>query len=885
MKTCSQTVLLSLTLLLAACGGGSGGSSGPSQPVTPTPPVEEEPTRFSISGFVNVSANLSVDGDTNNPEAALTSNNTVASAQPISNPATLGGYVGQPGTGQPGAVQSTGDIDDFFRVELLAGQSVTLLVADFEQADADLYLYNLDGEILDFSVEIGQVESLSIPADGIYVVNVFAFAGATNYALAVGTNNAPAREIAARSANAMAAAKIIPWQAVVKQRAPNPDSPATNSQKDLRGRMGMHSRAGGRHSGGRHSGARPRPHLMGMDRTGLSQRQLANRLGLAKGRELRLGNPELRARWETLMTIKSLRHDPDIIFAEPNYRVQASATPDDEAYPFQWHFPLINLPAAWDLTTGDPGVIVAVIDTGILSGHPDLAGQLVQGYDFIADPQRARDGTGIDPNPEDVGDSTDLGGSSFHGSHVSGTIAAASDNGVGVAGVAWNVRIMPLRVLGVDGGSTYDVAQAVRYAAGLPNDSGTVPLQRADVINLSLGGAPFSQSSQAVYEEARAAGVIVVAASGNEASSVPGYPASYSGVISVGAVDSQRRLAPYSNFGRRIDVAAPGGNNGIDINGDGYPDGVLSTAGSASASGINFVYTFFNGTSMASPHVAGVLALMKSVNPELTPADIDALLAQGELTDDLGSPGRDDRFGHGLINAERAVVAALSAAGNPPADNPNLRASSSLLNFGSAAQTLDLALQNSGRGELELLELSSSESWAIITPDEVDSAGLGRYRITVDRAGLVPGLYSAQISAISNVNTLSVDILISVVSEQTGGDVGLVYLLLIDESTGEAVAQFTASGRTGIYNYQFTDIAAGSYQIFAGTDADNDLIICDAGEACGAYLTTDQPVSIDLASDLENVEFPLEYRVIIPTLDSLSQQPERESNDGIPRTP
>jgi serine protease len=242
----------------------------------------------------------------------------------------------------------------------------------------------------------------------------------------------------------------------------------------------------------------------------------------------------------------------------------------------------------------------------------------------------------------------------------------------------------------------------VRYAAGLANDSGTVPERPAQIINLSLGGAPFSQATQALFDEVRAAGVLVVAAAGNQASAAPVYPAAYNGVISVSAVDAQRRLAPYSSTGPGIDVAAPGGNNSVDLNGDGYPDGVLSTGGTVGNNGINFAYTFANGTSMASPHVAGVLALMKSVNAQLTPADIDAMLAAGELSDDLGAPGRDDQFGHGMINAQRSVLAALQAGGTTPADNPRLVASASALNFGRDTTSLTLILRNGENQRLAL---------------------------------------------------------------------------------------------------------------------------------------------------------------------------------------
>ena len=855
-------VASALLLCLTSCGGGSGSSDTTTAPAppppAPPPAPAPAPTTFSISGTVAVSSNMQIDGDTNDPLSTFTANNSISSAQSLPNPVTLGGYVNEAGAGEPGSTQEAGDLDDYFQVELLGGQSITLLVADFHNADADLYLLSPEGETLDFSIEEGEIERINISADGTYIVNVFAFAGATNYTLAIGTTP---RDMSASRPTSYS--DVIPWEAIVKYRDTGQSNIAPQAKEDSTFNVGITRKAGHRR----------RTALMAMERFALTRTQLDNRLGSALSKKEKMRNAPQQARWETLMTIKALRQDPAVIFAEPNYTVRALAVPNDDAYVTQWHYPLINLPAAWDMTTGVPEVIVAVIDTGILSGHPDLAGQLVPGYDFIRDPQNAGDGGGIDSNPEDISDDGTPGGNSFHGTHVSGTIAAASNNGIGVAGVAWNAKIMPLRTLGADDGTSYDVSQAVRYAAGLSNDSGTIPDQRADIINLSLGGGGFSQSEQALFTEVHEAGVMIVAAAGNDASSTPSYPASYQDVISVSAVDIQRRIAPYSNFGVGVDVAAPGGGDG-DLNGDGYPDGILSTGGSNTG----FTYSFLTGTSMATPHVAGVLALMKSVNPDLSPEDIDVLLENGELTDDLGPLGRDDQFGYGLVNAERAVIAALTASGNPPADNPRIGASSSLLNFGSSASTLDLALENRGKGELQLLEITTTQSWASVEPVEVDANRLGMYSVNVDRTGVPTGVYRAELTITSSVNTTSVSVLMSVAAESTGGDVGSVYLLLIDPQTEDVNAQAQATSNNGQYQFQFQGVDPGSYQLIAGSDTNNDLFICDASEACGSYLTADQPILIDLNTDLEGIDFPVEYLISIPTINANSVKSNAKVN-------
>ncbi|HXJ32996.1 MAG TPA: S8 family peptidase [Candidatus Eisenbacteria bacterium] len=374
-----------------------------------------------------------------------------------------------------------------------------------------------------------------------------------------------------------------------------------------------------------------------------------------------LGDP----RRETLDAVAAMRARADVLWAQPNYVRKPLRVPNDEFFPLQWHYPLISLPEAWDVTIGSPDVVVAVVDTGLLIGHPDIdRGRLVPGFDFISDPTVAQDGDGIDPDPFDVGDGTPSVPSSFHGTHVAGTIGAATDDGTGVAGVDWNARIMPVRVLGAGGGSDFDIAQGIRFAAGLDNVSGQRPAQRADVINLSLGGPGVSPAMQEAIRDARAAGTIVVAAAGNDDVDAAGFsPAAFPEVVCVAAVDLARAKAFYSNFGAVVDIAAPGGDTRVDTDRDGFADGVLSTLGDDTSGSITAVFGFLQGTSMAAPHVTGVVALMQAAFMEahagarMTPDALDALLRAGALTDALaGGFG-----GRGLVNAHKAVLAAQSA--------------------------------------------------------------------------------------------------------------------------------------------------------------------------------------------------------------------------------
>lgn len=594
---------------------------------------------------------IAVDSDDgSNPSAIFIPNDTTAAAQNLPNPVTVTGYVNQPGSSPEGRSRVAGDLVDVYQVRLKAGDRITLtIVGDGVQADLDLGLADLDGKLLDASAGQVRVESLTVKTAGDFLVLVGANRGASHYELTIG----PAR--GSVTASLRLSDPFAVGQAIVRfsdQRA--------EIQSGLRARVRS---LGG--FAGRDNETRQRNVLF--DLAGLKQVAAYRTLASAESSPFPGGfqpaDPAVQDKLKTLYRVKALSLDSEVQSAGLNYIRRILFIPNDPYYQYQWHYPQINLPQAWDVTTG-ANTIVAVIDTGVVLSHPDLQGQLVAGYDFIKDPAVAGDGDGIDPNPDDPGDHYDNGSSSFHGTHIAGTVAAATNNSVGVAGVAFSAKVMPLRALGIGGGYDYDIEQAVRFAAGLANDSGTVPPRRADVINLSVGGPGFSPGSQAAYDQARAAGVVIVAAAGNDGIDEMNYPAAFPGVIAVGAVDINKARAPYSNFGHWISVVAPGGNTAQDVNGDGRPDGVLSTATTDRSGALVNDYAIWQGTSMATPHVAGVIALMKAVAPSLTPQAITNLLTSGALTDDLGVPGKDDQFGYGLINASKAVTAAGGGSGS-----------------------------------------------------------------------------------------------------------------------------------------------------------------------------------------------------------------------------
>ncbi|MFO1218389.1 MAG: S8 family serine peptidase [Burkholderiaceae bacterium] len=360
--------------------------------------------------------------------------------------------------------------------------------------------------------------------------------------------------------------------------------------------------------------------------------------------------------------VERLRADPDVEAAWVDERVYASRVPNDSRYAGgqvaitpavgQWYLrtpdaslvSAINAPAAWDLTQGSAAIVVADVDTGVRGDHPDLAGKLLPGYDFVSedgpgDFSTANDGDGRDADPSDPGDwitSAEAGkgafascttaqSSSWHGTQTAGLIGAVTDNATGMASVGWNVRVLPVRALGKCGGYLSDVVAAIRWAAGVSSDPVANP-NPARVINLSLGssGACAGSLYESAIAEVIAAGVTVVAAAGNENGLAAGKPANCAGVIGVAGLRQTGSKVGYSNIGPELSVAAPAGNC---INGTGqclYPlltttnAGTKAPAANTYSDGIDASI----GTSFSSPLVAGTAALMLSANPSMTPAQV-----------------------------------------------------------------------------------------------------------------------------------------------------------------------------------------------------------------------------------------------------------------------
>jgi serine protease len=355
--------------------------------------------------------------------------------------------------------------------------------------------------------------------------------------------------------------------------------------------------------------------------------------------------------------------DASVEYAEPDRMMHKLMTPNDTSYSQQWDYfdatGGINMPAAWDKSIGT-GIKVAVIDTGYRP-HADLSGQFLQGYDFISDATVGNDGNGRDSDASDPGDWVAAGecgtgspaeNSSWHGTHVSGTIAALTNNATGVAGVAYGAKIVPARVLGKCGGYTSDIADAIVWASGGTVTGVPANANPARVISMSLGGSgACDTTTQNAINSARSRNTVVVVAAGNENQNASNSsPANCAGTIVVAATGKTGGKASYSNYGTIVTLAAPGGDGSY---------GILSTLNAGTKTPGADSYASYQGTSMATPHVSAVVALMLAKNASLTPDDVAAKLKSSARA----FPASCSGCGAGILNASAAIDAATGTGG------------------------------------------------------------------------------------------------------------------------------------------------------------------------------------------------------------------------------
>jgi serine protease len=567
---------------------------------------------------------------------------------------------------------------------------------------------------------------------------------------------------------------------------------------------------------------------------------------------------------------------PGVRFAEKNIRMHAFKVPNDKAYPFQWHYSSLNLPSAWDVETNEANpVVVAVIDTGIRS-HPDLQGQVLAGYDMISDSSNAGDGNGRDDDPTDQGGDEPGGGSSWHGSHVSGTIAASTNNQNGVAGVSWGAKILPVRALGRLGGSSGDIIAAMTWAAGGTVTGVPENKNPAKVVNMSLGGASPPQRAYQDVIDAFPNTIFVIAAGNENVDASNTSPCNQQNVICVGSTNFAGKRSSFSNYGSAVDVMASGGEMREDLNGDGYADGVLSTSFDEKG---DPAYVFNQGTSMASPHVAGVVALLAHASPNLSRAQAESLLKSTAGTSSQCNEG----CGAGLVNALAALKKLKGGAQNDP---PTLGITTTQLSFqGSGSQKL--VISNLGGGTLQVTAaVSGPQASAVsLSPSAVSVPAYGSdaVTVTVNAAGLSTGQYSATLTLTGANGTGSATVTVRIrvgAREDKDAFIGFAW----QSPTGEwqvdeaAVAEVPASR-----NYQYSiDLVPHTYYALATIDDDGDDEFFEDTDRSGFWRNVDSFEGIPLAAQQTVTGISFDLVPLAPIDETPEPEPEPSSGVGEP---
>lgn len=552
---------------------------------------------------------------------------------------------------------------------------------------------------------------------------------------------------------------------------------------------------------------------------------------------------------QALHLVKTHREfQKDVKYAELNTILEMLRVPNDDFYTLQWHYAALDMEAAWDITIGDDDVVAAVIDTGIVTTHPDLEGRVTGGADLIDDASVANDGDGRDDDGFDVGDQA-CGGDchSYHGSHVAGTMAASTDNASQVAGMAWKGQLLAVRVLGSGGGSLFDIASGILWSVGEDVDGVRRNANPADVLNMSLGGGGSSDVMNEAVEAATNTGAIVLVAAGNDNADAADFtPANAPNAITIASVGSTgpSRATPvkatYSNFGELVDVAAPGGEQREDVNQDGQGDGVLSTYD-------DFV-VYYQGTSMATPHVAGLAMLLKSVNRNLNQEDVRTIL-RDTADSNIECP---EGCGAGMINAARAL---LAVEGN--LEGSKVVANPSFVRLGQNATKANVLFKNIGTSDAEVsFSASGPDREAISIGEDNINLGEGRSKtvsITIDRDSHPEG-EAAVVAVTDSGDTVQTRLSWS---DQSVLAVQTVFVgALRVEGDSFAVERIINANNLENFRFDLFNLPAGDYLVIGLADDDNDGVPED-GEGVGVFPSLENPelLTVSAGSDDNGIDF------------------------------
>ena len=801
---------------------------------------------FSLTQTILVSSTTVLDGDVptpmNNgvgyPEIP---NNTLEDAQILITPSEVTGFIGDKlvevivrdedgnvvfdadGNVSYNSVQRN-DPEDWYKVDTVPGLRIELAVEDYqnEVEDADgnttietniprLLLYNSAGFLVDTSYttdSTDEYQKINLPDSGIYYAVVKKDIGASKYTLLLSPGSSVSSTSFISSDGTFVEGEFISYIPFKGNLDNYRDSyPKFNQNESLNQKLAYINNS----------------NFMGLRVIEFDvESEYLNIFGsdtLLDDVELKINNPDqifYLKQWSILQHYNKLNPKLNLEFNKIHQKLSFTK---DTYWDYQWGLQLMGLDKVLNATgQGAKDVAVAVIDSGspaTTSTAWTTSHFLEGGFDFIDND--------FDPSDSDVANNS-------HGTHVASTISAAND-GNNING--FGIYTVPFRVFGPTGGASQsDVTNSMLFAAGLPNItgqiySGSVPIK---VVNMSLGsiGGGCSTAYRNAIGDVTDAGVTVVSSSGNSAEEDPGikgYPASCENVISVGAVDPLSRRAYYSTYNDALDVAAPGGTTGTDLNGDGQPDGILAFDGSENL-------TYYQGTSMASPHAAGAIALIYALKPEWDAVQMEAFIKSGYFTDDIGTEGKDDEYGYGLINLDKAFTNLIDGG----LDFTYATITPGSFNFGYSDTEKVITISKVGSGDLSVTQVTSPNAGLVsISAVEVDASGYGTYKITLLRGDVPDGTYNGSVVAeLSDDSKSNVTFTYSLGAERTGPEIGYVLAYLYDDN-GDYYSGWRIQLGEGGLTFQVTDIDIGTYKWLFSTNIDSDGYIRGTGEIWENY--------------------------------------------------
>lgn len=798
---------------------GSGGSNAKTVSVTATVPL------YNISGKINSLPFSDLDGDVPNTSLPSIGNNLdPLEVQPLKNPSQVIGHV------KYDAESDINDKWDLYSIDLVGGQYASLETTEWDEDepnknDLDLYVLDSNGGIYNSSTGSETYEIVTLPASGTFYVAVQAYNGKSRYVLTIGSVYQGLKLSNYSSEVAIEKNKI--------RIAPRNDDVVFKSliENDRYNKLNIQRES---FFNFKRSNLTSNPNNLYEVSEFDAELARAKRLfkesiagSFFKPTDEQIDDMLFR---KYISLTASLQKD---FYVEPSFKVSSlGAFQATDYYKLQWNHHNINTAEAVN-AVGNAlnNTVVAVLDEGSPTKTSGVYGAIDfvdGGHDFV------------DNDSDPTGPTVDN-----HGTHVAGIIAADNTkeylNGM-------SVRVLPIRVLGPNGGSTDGIINGLKYAGGETNISGTsynsvdFPISS---INMSLGGCYTSEyECNEISNFIARSGIPVVVASGNcrcNGISSPSYcpvafsPAQCEGVIRVAATDFENIRAPYSNYDQTVDIAAPGGNTSADRNADGNPDGVLSYSADDDAK-------FWQGTSMAAPHVAGTIALMKVVNPTLTPTDIDNMIIEGKMTTDIDVAGKDVYTGYGLLDAVKSVEEASKfESGSAVKDSVNI--SPTQLQYAFTIDDLNVTITKVGSGDLSITGVYADQTDGVLY--SAPSAGLpfGTYRFSIDRSFYTEGSYQNTFYfGLSDGTYPRITATFAVGDERLAPNLGLAYALLIDDESGEVIQEKTLDISTGVADYEFSNIdSSKKYRISVGSDIDNDNLICQWGEFCDTIPSTNDP--------------------------------------------